>query len=211
VFCARRPTRQTIERFAEASRTLPLSYSEVGMAKASPAGYDVDETILTIGHGEAAFERAKAALAVWKHFDFNWVAMSPRAASIEPGTVVAVLIRHLGFWSLNGCRVVYGLGNRSVGPTFGFAYGTLSNHAERGEEIFDVSLRPDTFEVIYRIRAVSRPRAALARLGYPVVRMLQARFRRDSGEAMRRATRPSRAPGPAKDPRNDPHPAPERR
>ena len=187
MFLARRPTRQIIERFAEESRKLPLSYREVGIARASPAGYDLDETIVTIGHGEAVFERAKAALAVWKHFDFNWVAMSPRAASIEPGSTVAVLIRHLGFWSLNGCRVVYGLGNRSHGTTFGFAYGTLSNHAEQGEEVFEVALRPDTHEVVYRIRAVSRPRAVLARVGYPVVRVLQSRFRRDSGEAMRQA------------------------
>jgi uncharacterized protein (UPF0548 family) len=187
MFLARRPTRQRVERFAEESRGLPLSYGDVGIAQATPAGYDLDETIVTIGHGEAAYERAKAALEAWKHFDFTWVEMSPRAASIEPGTVVAVLIRHLGFWSLNGCRVLYGLGDRSKGLTFGFAYGTLSNHAEEGEEIFEVSLHPDSREVAYRIRAVSRPRAVLARLGYPVVRALQARFRRDSGEAMRRA------------------------
>lgn len=187
MFLARRPTLQTIDHFAEESRRLPLSYSQVGIAKVQPAGYDLDETIVTIGHGEASYDRAKAALAAWKHFDFSWVAMSPRAASIEPGSVVAVLIRHLGFWSLNGCRVVYGLGDRSHGPTFGFAYGTLSNHAEEGEEIFEVSLHPDTHEVAYRIRAVSRPRAVLARLGYPVVRKLQARFRHDSGEAMRQA------------------------
>jgi uncharacterized protein (UPF0548 family) len=187
MFLARRPTRQMLDDFAEESRRLPLSYTQMGLAKASPVGYDLDETTVTIGQGEAAFERAKAALAAWKHFDFSWVAMSPRAASIEPGSVVAVLIRHLGFWSLNGCRVVYGLGDRSHGPTFGFAYGTLSNHAEEGEEIFEVSMHPDTHEVIYRIRAVSRPRVVLARLGYPVVRMLQARFRRDSGEAMRQA------------------------
>ena len=166
---------------------MPLSYGDVGIAQATPAGYDLDETIVTIGHGEVAYKRAKAALAAWKHFDFTWVEISPRAASIEPGTVVAVLIRHLGFWSLNGCRVLYGLGDRSKGLTFGFAYGTLSNHAEEGEEIFEVSLHRDTHEVAYRIRAVSRPRAVLARLGYLVVRALQARFRRDSGEAMRRA------------------------
>ncbi len=176
MFLARRPTRQTIDHFAEESRRLPLSYSQVGHCQGQPAGYDLDETIVTIGHGEAAYERAKAALAAWKHFDFSWVAMSPRAASIEPGSVVAVLIRHLGFWSLNGCRVVYGLGDRSHGPTFGFAYGTLSNHAEEGEEIFEVSLHPDTHEVVYRIRAVSRPRAVLARLGYPVVRLCRHGF-----------------------------------
>jgi uncharacterized protein (UPF0548 family) len=70
---------------------------------------------------------------------------------------------------------------------FGFAYGTLTNHAETGEEIFKVSLRPGTGEVSYVIRAASRPRALLARLGYPVTRSLQARFRRDSAAAIARA------------------------
>jgi uncharacterized protein (UPF0548 family) len=69
----------------------------------------------------------------------------------------------------------------------------LSNHAERGEEIFEVFRGPETGEVGYRIRAASRPRAALARAGYPIVRVLQARFRRDSGEAMRKAV--DAAPG----------------
>lgn len=32
----------------------------------------------------------------------------------------------------------------------------------------------------------SWPQTALARMGYPVVRMLQARFRRDSAAAMKR-------------------------
>jgi uncharacterized protein (UPF0548 family) len=187
MFLPRRPSKHTIERFAQESRSLPLSYDVVGIARQPPARYDVDETLVTLGRGQATFDRAKAALAAWKHFDFDWVEVSPRGAGIEPGTVVAVLIRHLGFWSLNGCRVVYGLGDPSKGATFGFAYGTLVNHAERGEEIFEVSLRPETLDVIYRIRAVSRPRAILARCGYPVVRMLQARFRHDSGEAMRRA------------------------
>src|SRR5581483_4859117 len=42
---------------------------------------------------------------------------------------------------------------------------------------------------IYRIRAVSKPRAALARIGYPITRMFQARFRRDSIHPMQRAVR----------------------
>jgi uncharacterized protein (UPF0548 family) len=115
--------------------------------------------VVAIGHGRDAFDRAKAALAAWKHFEVSWVEVLPRTPSFSLGTVVAILIRHYGFWSLNGCRVVYGLGDRSHGPTFGFAYGTLANHAERGEEIFEVSHRPDTDEVVYRIRAASQPRA----------------------------------------------------
>jgi uncharacterized protein (UPF0548 family) len=187
MFLVNRPSAQVIDRFLEESRHLPLAYGEVGIAQASAVGYDVDEMVVTIGHGGEAFDRAKAALAAWKHFEFNWVEVQPQVPSISPGTVVAVLIRHYGFWSLNGCRVVYGLGDRSHGPTFGFAYGTLTNHAERGEEIFEVSHRSATDEVVYRIRAASQPRAALARAGYPLVRRLQARFRRDSGDAMLRA------------------------
>ena len=187
MFLVRRPSVPAIERFVEESRHLPLSYGNVGIAQTSAAGYDLDETTVTIGHGEEAFERAKAALVAWKHFDFNWVEVSPPTPSVSPGTVVAVLIRHFGFWSLNGCRVVYALGDRLHGETFGFAYGTLSNHAERGEEIFEVSHRAHSDEVVYRIRAASQPRAVLARTGYPLVRRLQAQFRRDSGDAMRRA------------------------
>ena len=187
MFLATRPSRQAIERFIRDSQGLPLSYNQVGLAQGSSAAYDLDETSVTIGQGEAAFERAKAALAAWRHFDFNWVEVSPPAASIEPGSVVAVLVRHLGFWSLSGCRVVYALGDRALGPTFGFAYGTLVNHVEQGEEIFEVSLRPGTLEVVYRIRAASRPRAVLARLGYPIARVLQARFRKNSAQAMREA------------------------
>jgi len=47
----------------------------------------------------------------------------------------------------------------------------------------------ETEEVMYRIRAASWPRATLARVGQPIVRALQARFRRQSAAAMTRATR----------------------
>ena len=39
----------------------------------------------------------------------------------------------------------------------------------------------------YSIRAISRPRAVLTRVGKPIVRPLQARFRRDSVGALKRA------------------------
>jgi uncharacterized protein (UPF0548 family) len=187
MFLSHRPSPAVIGRFIEESQRLPLSYPQVGIASKAPPDYDADETSVVIGSGEAGFERARTAIASWKHFELGWAEVHPRGASIDIGTTVAVLVQHLGFWSLNGCRVVYGLGDRSRGSTFGFAYGTLPNHAEQGEEIFEVSLDHAAQTVTYRIRAASRPRAALARLGYPLTRSLQARFRRDSGEALRRA------------------------
>ena len=187
MFLFRRPSQHELEEFIARSRDLPLSYNPIGIAKESPHGFKVDEASGVIGHGEPGFARAKLALAEWRHFDFGWVELFPRAAAIEPGSVVAILVHHLGFWSLNGCRIVYTVGDRRTGPSFGFAYGTLTNHAELGEEIFEVSLMPESQEVIYRIRAVSKPRATMARIGYPFTRMIQARFRRDSIIALREA------------------------
>jgi uncharacterized protein (UPF0548 family) len=187
MFLFRRPSQHEIEEFIARSESLPLSYHPIGIAKESPHGFKVDEASGVIGHGQQDFERAKLALAEWRHFDFGWVELFPRGAAIEPGSVVAVLVHHLGFWSLNGCRVVYTLGDRWTSPSFGFAYGTLTNHAELGEEIFEVAIAPESEEVVYRIRAVSKPRATMARIGYPLTRSLQARFRRDSIAAMRRA------------------------
>jgi uncharacterized protein (UPF0548 family) len=187
MFSITRPSQLELEEFLSHSRNLPLSYDKIGIAKQTPHGFNVDEASAVIGHGAQAFDRAKVALAEWRHFDLGWVELFPRGAAIEPGTVVAVLVHHLGFWSLNGCRVVYGIGDMQSGTNFGFAYGTLTNHAEMGEEIFEVLLEPESEDVIYRIRAVSKPRAALARIGYPITRVFQERFRRDSIRALRRA------------------------
>ena len=188
MFLARRPSPQRIDRFLRESQDLPLSYLPIGIVKAHSARQDVDETTVVIGHGLADFERARAALMAWKQFNIGWVETFPRHAPIAIGTVAAVLIRHLGFWSLNGCRVLYTVGGRDDAARSGWAYGTLTNHAESGEELFEVCMDPQTGDVTYRIRAMSRPQAMVTRVGQPIVRALQARFRRHSGDAMKRAT-----------------------
>jgi uncharacterized protein (UPF0548 family) len=189
MFLARRPSHSAIGRFLRDSHGLPLSYAPIGIVRDEHSGYALDQQVVVVGRGTADFERARDALMAWKQFDIGWVELFPRHALVEAGTVVAVLIRHLGFWSLNGCRVVYGVGNGDEAARFGFAYGTLTNHAEAGEELFEVFLNPQTNDVLYRIRATSWPRATLARVGQPIVRVLQARFRRDSAAAMQRAVR----------------------
>ena len=93
---------------------------------------------------------------------------------------------HYGFWSLNASRVVYVVDDRGAQSRYGFAYGTLTEHAETGEERFTVELRPEDQTVWYDIYAFSRPNG-LARAGYPLSGRLQRRFARDSKEAMRRA------------------------
>jgi uncharacterized protein (UPF0548 family) len=66
----------------------------------------------------------------------------------------------------------------------GFAYGTLPNHPEEGEEIFLVRRRDG--RVWFEVSAFSRPRDPLARLGSPVTRWLQVRTNRAYLEAIRR-------------------------
>ena len=116
-------------------------------------------------------------------FDMEWIELCRPNAPIEPGSTVAVLARHFGFWSLNVCRIVYVLDEPR---RYGYAYGTLPEHAETGEERFTVEWREDD-SVWYDIRAFSRDKHPLAKTAYPLSRMLQARFRRDSGLAMQRA------------------------
>ena len=187
MFLIRRPSQAEIAEFLDQSRNLPLSYHPVGIARQSPKGFNADLANAVIGHGRETFERAKRALAQWRHYEMGWVELFPHRASIERGSVVAVLVRHLGFWSLNGCRVVYDIGDMRSETNFGFGYGTLTNHAEMGEEIFEVLLEPESEQVVYRIQAVSKPRAALARIGFPITRVFQERFRRDSLGALQRA------------------------
>ena len=181
------PSNREIERFLDEAATKLLSYSEIGIAsEAAPAGYQLDTAEVVLGRGRATFERAAAAMQAWTMFDLGWMTLKPSSSTIEPGVNVAVVVSHLGFWSLNGCRVVYMLETDS--SRFGFAYCTLNDHAEQGEEVFEVSLDSDTGAVVYRIRAASRPRALLVKLGYPYARRLQARFRADSGRRMQQAT-----------------------
>lgn len=191
MFVLRRPSSARIDRFVGESQHLPLSYGPIGIVTSGTADRQLDEATITIGKGRADFERAKHALQSWAQFKLGWVDVFPVQAPVEVGSVVAVVIRHLGFWSVNGCRIVFVV---NEDRRFGFAYGSLTNHAESGEELFDVSLDPGSDDVTYTIRATSKPQAVLARIGQPIARALQARFRRDSTAAMMRAVAIARTP-----------------
>ena len=186
MFSLTRPSANRIERFLRESESLALTYTPVGLARTGGHGFCQDYTEVLLGRGDDVFARAWAGLQAWRQFDFSWVALSAAGPPTTVGTNLAVLIRHLGFWSLNGGRIVYTLEDDERTVRRGYAYGTLTNHAERGEEIFEVRMARDTGEVCYAIHAVSRPRTPLAWCGYPVARVLQHRFRRDSMTAMQK-------------------------
>jgi uncharacterized protein (UPF0548 family) len=193
------PSEDEARRFLSQQQRSEFSYRCVGATAAvPPPGYDVDHNRIQLGSGEPCWRRAVAAVRGWQMFNIPWIRLYWPSAPIKIGTVVAVSMRHFGFFSLNACRIAYTVDELAAGENrgisrFGFAYGTLSEHAESGEERFTVEWNRARDEVWYDILAFSRPRAALARLAYPLSRFLQRRFVRCSKLAMRQSASADRA------------------
>jgi len=185
VFLWQKPDRVALERLLARCGTDPFSYSAVGASAAKPpAGYKVDHNRVLVGQGADQFKVAKRAIDDWKMFDLSWIDLFPARPRVEVGASVAVVVRHLGFWSINISRILYLIEDDSH---YGFAYGTLPCHSEQGEERFSIEHDPITGEVWYDLYAFSKPRHPLARIGYPFTRYLQRRFARESLAAMKRA------------------------
>lgn len=181
------PSAETIAEFLSSAAHLSFSYYEVGASRTgAPRGYNVDHNRAKLGEGPEAFARAAEAIRSWKMFDLDWVRVFG-SDTVAPGVTVAVLARHYGFWSLNAARLVYLIDEEGPVRRYGFAYGTLAGHVERGEERFTVEWSRDDDEVWYDLFAFSRPNHFLAVAGYPFSRALQRRFAADSKRAMMEA------------------------
>jgi uncharacterized protein (UPF0548 family) len=187
LFSLKSPLEAEIRRFIDEQSGLRFTYPEVGASAGEvPKGYNVDHNRIELGRGEIAWHRAVEAVRVWQMFNMPWLSLYWPTAPIRVGTEVAVLVRHFGFFSLNGCRIVYVIDEEHPIKRFGFAYGTLTEHAESGEERFTVEWNQANDKVCYDLLAFSRPRQKLARLGYPLSRLLQRQFAEDSKAAMLR-------------------------
>lgn len=188
MFLISKPDRAFIDEFLSSAALQPFSYPETGATKGDegpPRGYaDSDHNRIVIGNGDADWERAKQAVREWKMFDLGWAGICWPDTPIVEGENVAMMANHLGIWSLNAARIVYTFDEPS---RFGFAYGTLADHVECGEERFSVEFGPKTSEVWYDLYSFSRPRHILAQIGYPYARYLQKQFVADSKRAMLRA------------------------
>lgn len=188
------PSDADINNFLSHQVNLQFSYAVVGATKidAPPAGYKVDHNRVLLGTGAEIYQRAVHALQQWRQFELGWVSLAPRGVKLEQGAVVAVKAWACGLWSLNACRVVYVVDDATAGQKqtqpitrFGFAYGTLPDHIERGEERFSIEWNRSDDSVWYDILAFSQPRHPLVKLAAPVARIMQKRFARDSLRAMK--------------------------
>jgi uncharacterized protein (UPF0548 family) len=185
MFLLTKPSAEQVRELIAAQRDLPFSYPEVGATRTNPPrGYTVDHNRVKLGVGKECFERAVKAIRSWKQFDLGWVQALPVDTPIEIDAAVGVLARHLGFWSFNVSRVVYVMNEDGPIVKFGFAYGTLKTHVERGEERFTVEWHRHHDSVWYDILAFSRPNKTIVKFGSRYVRTLQKRFAKDSLKVM---------------------------
>jgi uncharacterized protein (UPF0548 family) len=137
------------------------------------------------GRGAGDVRASGRSLRRWKMYETGWTKLCWPDVPITASTVVGVLGRHFGLWSLNACRIVYVIEEEaSLLKSYGFAFGTLPGHVERGEEHFTVEWHRAEDSVFYEVFAFARPAHPLARVGPPFVQLVQRRFAAASLRAM---------------------------
>lgn len=144
-----------------------FTYPEVGATAGQlPSGYRHVQEARRVGHGVDDLETAAERLMTWRMHRLSGVVKTEGADRAEPGGEVSFRFGPIRL----RCRVVYVIDEPLQR---GFAYGTLKQHPECGEERFVVAMDPSTGEVWARVTAFSRPANVVVRLGDPVARRVQ--------------------------------------
>jgi uncharacterized protein (UPF0548 family) len=190
MFLLSRPTESQIRDVLGSQRAADFSYPQVVATRGEPpAGFAVLRGHVDLGQSSATFLRAVDAFRQWKMFEVPSVRLCWPDAPLQSGEAVAVVIKHFGFWSVNCCKIVYVVDEDGPVRRFGFAYGTLPEHAEQGEERFTLEWHRNSDVVRYEILSFSMPGNVAVKLAYPIARGLQRRFLRHSLAAMSAAAR----------------------
>lgn len=154
-----------------------------------PSGFFHDRYRCSLGYGDWVYQQAIVALRDWRMYPRQWTFVSGPWPNLCAGAHFVTQVQHFGFWSANCCRVVYLTEEEDeASRRFGFAIGTLPEHAECGEERFLVEQDKSSQEVFFDIRVFSRPSHWMAWLGFPLTRALQRRFGREAQAAMKAAS-----------------------
>lgn len=191
------PDKTQLDEFLNSQKKATFSYTEIGCTKLEttrmlktsqiPKGYKEDYNFIRLGKGDLIWQKAKEALKQWKHFPPSFTKIYPDTTKIEEGNIVVVMIYILGFWWRNPAKIVYTFDESETPQTpnrFGFAYGTLQEHAEQGEEAFWISRDEDNV-ITYHLQAISKPKFWAAKLAYPLTRKYQCKFAQESMRHMK--------------------------
>jgi uncharacterized protein (UPF0548 family) len=181
-----RPTEADLAALRERCTGDELTYSPVGVTAGedSPAGFRRGRYERRLGTGDAVFEAAKQAIRDWQIHRGSGLIVSATGPPAAGDVVAVAAPLPLGFVEVV-CRVV---SVTDAPDRFGFAYGTLPVHPERGEESLVGERQPNGDER-FVIDVVSRSQHPLSRLAPPITRLLQRRATQRYLDAMTQATR----------------------
>ena len=177
------PSDTRLAEFLASKKHKTFSYSDVGATlEKPPQSFDNDHNFIHLGEGEQVWANAKNTLKNWKQFPDTWTRVFPSIENIKKDKTVAVMFRLFGIWWINSAKIVYTIDEPD---RFGFAYGTLPGHLEKGEECFWIE-KDKKGSVFYHIKAFSKPAYWLVWLAYPIARKFQKRFVRESLSIMKK-------------------------
>ena len=179
VFHITQPTQDYLANLRRDQAPLSVTYSEVGgtLSPELPTGWHHLKAVR-----EVVVLSEFDGLALGKEAIQDWAAQKELRLVLEParppmveGSVLAFALpmKPLGFWATGACRIVKVVDEPD---RFGFVYGTLPHHPERGEEAFLVHRSPLTPNLLtFTITAFSRGAKLPMKVSGPIGRIIQRR------------------------------------
>lgn len=167
-----RPGADALDELLERARESTLTYDHVGSTlndSGEPTPTRVRTERLELGQGDAVFDAAVAGLRSWACHRGLPAAIHPADAPLVVGTSLLVVLGVGPAFVVVPDRVVAVVDEPR---RFGFAYGTLEGHQERGEESFVVEHLDDD-RVVASIAVDAVAATAAARLAAPAVGWFQ--------------------------------------
>lgn len=161
-----------LARLITAARAAAPTYAHVGSTLDSSrwSAPAVRARRLDVGTGREAFDAGRAALRSWVPHAGIGASIEPVGQPVELDATVLVVLRRGPVHVVAPNRIV---GVIDEPDRFGFAYGSLPGHPERGEESFVVEhLDGGTVRATIRVHASAGTLAAQA--AGPLVRWLQS-------------------------------------
>lgn len=173
-----KPGNSDLERFVKAQSAQTVTYD--GPLEPT-SGFSFTQKRWLLGDGPEVFTKASSGLEAWAVYP-TWMTLHPNRAPLREGSVVALVAGISPVWTLSAVRII---AVKRTSQQFGFTLGTLPQHAVSGGERFNVFL-DEQEKVWYELTALSKPQHPLVKLGAPVLRLVQARFARDSVRSLKR-------------------------
>ncbi|MGN5380238.1 DUF1990 domain-containing protein [Streptomyces lasalocidi] len=161
----------------------PFTYEPVGATRDDltycPPGFHPLFVRTRLGEGTKLFERAAEAVLTWEMHRAMGVGIDAAADRAAPGVDVTVTLVSL-------LKAPAASSGRPRNPAAaGWAYGTLEDHPECGEEAFLVDRTGDG-TVWLTVAAFSKPAKWYAKAGGPATRGLQHAYARRCGAVLKK-------------------------